>query len=176
MSLLSFRKYAKHRGVSPEAVSRAVKSGRITTKLVDGKRLIDPALADSEWAGSTDPSKVRQNKTKSDDESSDAGFRPGGGAPSYAQANAIYKTYAAKLAKLDFDEKSGRLIDAEKANEKGFVIARRVRDALYNIPDRISHELSSYGGDPAKIHEAITRELDLALEGLFFEFTKNGSA
>jgi len=175
MALLSMRQYAAHRGVSPEAVSKAVKRGRISTQVVNGKRLIDPRIADSEWARTKDESKVRGYGSETQTDLVDQVPR-GSSGPSYAQANAIYKTYAAKLAKLDFDEKSGKLIDGAKANEIGFAIARRVRDSLYNIPDRISYELSSYGGDPARIHERLTKELDLALEGLVFEFTKNGKA
>jgi hypothetical protein len=55
--LLTYSAYAKRRGVSVEAVSKAVETGRIST--VPGKskigRLIDPAVADREWAENTDP-------------------------------------------------------------------------------------------------------------------------
>lgn len=45
---LSITGYAKHRGISQPAVSKAIKVGKITL-LTDGT--IDPELADKQWAG-----------------------------------------------------------------------------------------------------------------------------
>ncbi len=51
---MTFRGYAKQRGASPEAVSKAVRSQRISTiRTPDGRRLIDPEVADREWAANT---------------------------------------------------------------------------------------------------------------------------
>jgi hypothetical protein len=61
---ISLRAYAKHRaaaglpGCSPEAVSKAVKSGRLRASvvLVDGEpKIADPELADREWAERSAP-------------------------------------------------------------------------------------------------------------------------
>ena len=61
---ISLRAYAKHRaaaglpGCSPEAVSKAVKSGRLrdSVVLVDGEpKIADPELADREWAERSAP-------------------------------------------------------------------------------------------------------------------------
>ncbi len=49
--LLSRRAYAKRRGCSHVAVLKAIREGRIST--VDG--MIDPDLADREWAANTLP-------------------------------------------------------------------------------------------------------------------------
>lgn len=58
ITLLSFRGYALHRGVSPEAVSQAVKSGRIdTVQDPDGRRWIHPAIADAQWDARSDSAK-----------------------------------------------------------------------------------------------------------------------
>lgn len=53
---MSRRQYAAHRGVSHTAVSKAIRTGRISV-LEDGT--IDPEQADREWASQTDPSKQR---------------------------------------------------------------------------------------------------------------------
>lgn len=47
---LSYRKYAEHRGCSEGAVRKAVNTGRIS---VLAKGVIDPAIADVEWAKNT---------------------------------------------------------------------------------------------------------------------------
>ena len=183
MTLLSFRQYAKHRGVSAEAVSKAVQKGRITTVTTeDGKRLIDPARADAEWAANTQSTK-RQIPTKAERE--DGKTRPEHYAeanegdqsprgPSYAQSRAIREAYAARLAKLEFEEKSGRLISVDRVKVEAFKTARTVRDSILNIPDRIAAELASYGNDPAKIHERLTQELVLALEELVNAAKRSG--
>lgn len=49
VNLLSQKEYAKHLGVSPAAVCKAVKEGRIS--LIDGK--IDPVVADIQWKHNT---------------------------------------------------------------------------------------------------------------------------
>lgn len=59
---LSLRQYAARRGVSPMAVSRAIKTGRLTASVgrdADGTpRINDPELADREWDQRTDLSKA----------------------------------------------------------------------------------------------------------------------
>lgn len=53
---MSLRAYARHRGVSHQAVSKAIQTGRITP-LPDGT--IDAEKADEEWAARTDPALQR---------------------------------------------------------------------------------------------------------------------
>lgn len=48
------REYAKRRGVSQAAVSRAVKAGRLKASVAPGGGILDPVLADREWDASTD--------------------------------------------------------------------------------------------------------------------------
>lgn len=58
MQLLNFSQYAKHRGVSVEAVSKAVRTGRVTVVATpDGQRFINPETADAEWDRNSDASK-----------------------------------------------------------------------------------------------------------------------
>lgn len=171
MTLISFRQYAKHRGVSPEAVSKAVESGRISTVNQDGKRLIDPARADEEWAANTQstkrhvPTKAEKAEGKTKPDVQEEPGKPLG-APSYAQSRAIREAYAARLEKLEYEEKIGKLISIDTVKVEAFKTARTVRDGVLGIPDRISNELAGYGDDPAKIHERLTEELVIALEEL----------
>lgn len=53
--------YARHRGVSRTAVSKAVRVGRLTSSIVRtdaGGYLIDKAAADAEWLRATDPTRL----------------------------------------------------------------------------------------------------------------------
>src|SRR3954470_4357597 len=59
--VLSVRAYARHRGSSHQAVLRAIARGRLSAALttVDGvTKIADVALADQEWAATTDLSKA----------------------------------------------------------------------------------------------------------------------
>jgi hypothetical protein len=63
---LSFAEYAKQRGCSRNAVSKAVKAGRLrdAVQRVDGvPRIIDVELADREWAANTDPTRQLSTTT-----------------------------------------------------------------------------------------------------------------
>src|ERR1051326_4445023 len=56
------RQYAKLRGVTQAAVSVAVRQGRITCDRDErGYALIDPEVADKQWAENTDHSKFRNS-------------------------------------------------------------------------------------------------------------------
>ena len=66
MNRIGIRAYARHRGVSPTAVSKAIKEGRLK-RSVDhdhprGWPQIDIAMADQEWDANSDPRAQRDNE------------------------------------------------------------------------------------------------------------------
>lgn len=65
IELLSFSAYARRRGCDEKAVRKAVAQERITAIERDGKRFIDPAVADIQWAQNTRP-RVRPNAPRAD--------------------------------------------------------------------------------------------------------------
>lgn len=167
----SYRAYARHRGVSPEAVSKAVKTGRITVG-PDGK--IDSVKADREWPENTNPAKafssiINKQKHQGHDElpttpGADAAT-PAPGVPSYLQSRAIREAYEARLAKLEFEIKTGRLVNADEVKVMAFNVARITRDRMMNIPDRIAPILAAMS-DTHEIHELLSAEIRLACEEL----------
>lgn len=160
MTLLSMRAYAKHRGVSVEAVSKAVKRGRIST--IDGpkgERKIDPAVADREWEENSDQSKSREEPVDSPQPTSKKGI------PSYQESRAIREAYQARLAKIEYEERSGRLVDGSKVNQDAFKAARSVRNSLLSLPDRISAELAAER-DQFKVRKRLDEEIRQSLQML----------
>lgn len=167
--LMSFPKYAKHRGVSTEAVSRAVESGRISTVTdAKGRRKIDPKKADIEWEQNTrkkikaeevDIERALELPDVPESELSD------GPPPPLAESRARREAYAAKLSRLEYEEKSGKLVEVEKVKVEAYKIARIVRDAILSVPDRIDSELSVMS-DRAQINRVLKTELMKALEDL----------
>ena len=54
------------------------------------------------------------------------------------EARAIRETYAAKLLELEFQVKSGKLVDAEAVRNSVFKLSREFRDALQNWPAQVA--------------------------------------
>ena len=84
---------------------------------------------------------------------------------SFAEAQAEKECYKAKLAKLEYEEKIGRLVDRESVEREAFHVARVVRDAMMSIPDRLAG-LVTAEGDQVKNHAVLTQEILAALKGL----------
>jgi len=165
MTLLSMHQYAKHRGVTVQAVSKAVKNQRITcARNEKGHALIDPAVADRQWAENSEG--VRPNYGLPSGDPPPQAEGPKG--PSVYQSAAILKAYQARLAKLEFDEKSAKLHDVEQCKRDSFKVARSVRDALMGIPDRLSAEMAGET-DQFKIRQRLETEIRQALETLAVE-------
>ena len=172
MALMNQSEYARHRGVSHTAVQKAIKSGRISSA-IKGKK-IDQELADRLWVENTDQAKPlnsitgnpkhrrEPNTPKGPIGAASAGGEGGGesvgNGPSYVQARAISAAYDAKLKKLDFETKAGKLIELSAAEVIVFNQARRARDMLFSIPDRISAILAAED-DPRKVYDILTTEL-----------------
>ena len=153
MPLVSIRGYAKHRGVSHTAVEKAVKQGRIRT--VDGK--IDVEQADRDWNRNSSP----VNKPETAPRAA-AAPEPLVAGPSFAQSRAVREAYEARLAKLTWEERIKKLINADEVRVSAYNFSRMIRDRLLNVPDRV------VGAALAEIRAALTAAgVDLALiEGL----------
>lgn len=166
------REYARLRNVAPEAVNKAIKSGRLNASITRDKRgwpRIDPEIADQEWGEFTHPTHGGDRRKKPDQEDEQVIPRAGNAAQTFAQSRAVKEAYLARLAKLEFEEKSGRLVNADGMKNEAFKLARIVRDAILNIPDRISAELAAET-EPFKVHTRLTEELRVALEALAAEY------
>jgi hypothetical protein len=171
--MMTQAEYARHRGISRQAVSKAIRSGRIVLTQ-DG--MIDPAAADASWRRNTDPSKpsnsvagnprgavprARRSVTQAHSVAT-SGLSPG---PDYHVSRAVRETYLAKLVRLEFEVKTGKLIDAEESRHAAFQDNRRVRDLLLAIPDRTAAQLAACP-DPAECHRLLAAEIRRACEEL----------
>jgi hypothetical protein len=98
------------------------------------------------------------------------GVAPGeGGAPrlvsSYAASRAAREAYLARLAKLDFEERSGKLVDADQVRTQVYALGRRLRDAFLGLPDRVAPLLVGQS-DQAVVHRLLTQEIMVCLAEL----------
>lgn len=167
--------YAKHRGVSAALITKAVKIGRIKPWGYKGKRAVfDFDQCDADWDKNRDPSNRGYDTAKvievtevigPNDRSVDgqtAGDEP---EMSFNQARTLRERYQAQLARLEYEEKSGKLVDSETIRRQYFKQARNARDNLLNIPDRLAPMLAGR----TELHEIrmlILEELHKVCEGL----------
>lgn len=193
MPLMSYRKYAEHRGCSLRAVQKAIgdldakghRDGRIAAALVaiEGSPhpKIDSEKADALWLLNTDETK-RSLLFAPNDESSGGPVPPSPDddfeIPSDPESDAAKKSYhlsrasRAKIdtenAQLDLDIRKGKLIDLDEAKQLGFTTLRMLRDALRNTGPRIAAQLAAMT-DPFEVEQLINAEIDAVLASMTAE-------
>ena len=162
--------YAKHRRVSPAGVFDAIERGRLSLSLEkkdSGRYLVDVDLADAEWLANTDSmtgSLAHAKNRQQADERPEITVEPGEQI-TYAEARAQHERFKARLAELELDTREGKLVNADDAKQVAFKVARQVRDALLNLPDRVAGELAAETNQ-FKVHQRLTKEIRRALEEL----------
>lgn len=95
--------------------------------------------------------------------------------PVFARSQARKELFRAKMAELDYQERLGKLIDKEKAEEEYYRIGRLVRDALLNIPSRLAGIVAAET-DQRKVHDLLEKEIRQALEALVHGNTGGAAA
>lgn len=120
---LSMRQYAIHRGVSVQAVSKAVKEGRI--KLGRDKK-IDVAKADKEWAANTN--------TRAGSDPAVAGLE----IPTYAESRAAREAYAALREKQLFELEAKTLVPRDQVTKILQAIIATARAKLLAMPNSLA--------------------------------------
>jgi len=162
MPVLSLRAYAKHRGVSLAAVQKAIRSGRIATTPTG---MIDSDRADAEWTAKTRPGQRRAKQAPAVAREPERAEAPIGGGLDYFRARAVRENYLARLAKIEFEEKTAKLISRDEVQVAAFTKGRTARDNLLNIPDRLAAQLAAES-DADKVHQILTGEIRKALDEL----------
>lgn len=180
---LSIREFARRDNCSDTLVRRAIKQNRIKA-LEDGS--IDPSLVGSAWreanAKGANTANTGANTVRTggsgvcseptadllpagdpvDDESlADAAVRllaDGGATLDYAEALRVKENYLALLRRLEYEQKSGALVELTVAQGVLFEAFRGQRDAWLNLPAKIGPLLAAeLGIDEAdRVIEALT--------------------
>lgn len=163
--LITQAEYARRRGCSREAVSKAIESGRIST--VGDDKLIDPAVADIQWAQNTRSRADSKGDEASPGADRESGRGPGGqgrvGDERYFDARSRREKADADAAEMKTAELRGSLVRREDVDRAFYEIARELRDGLMACARRVASEVASL--DTAEACEAvIAREHQLMLE------------
>jgi len=179
--LIAVREAARRLGVSDTAVHKAIKAGRVSIASRHPKNdrplMAWPKVRD-EWMSNTDagrrthvgsqgserrkgytddaPPEVRLSTT-SDEAENEASVA--GAAPSLATSRAVREVYQARLAKLEYEQKVGKLIEADQVKARAFRMARSARDALLTMPDRLAPILAS-STDVQEVHRLLIEDIE----------------
>ena len=131
----TLRAYARHRAVNPSQVSRAVRSGRLSNSVTWTNRrpwINDVALADREWAAATDLTKAPASVL---DRDRNQGADDGSGHVSDYVARE--KFWRSKNAQLEYERKTGMLINAQSVEELWADKVTLCRTQLLALPRKL---------------------------------------
>jgi phage terminase Nu1 subunit (DNA packaging protein) len=140
--------------VSEARVSQVKKTGRLDGTFEKRGRSIvfNQEAAIAAWNGEISVSPTRKDSSALE-------------IPSFNESRAKSEHFRAELARLDLEVKEDQLVEVSRVKREAFSAARAVRDALGNIPDRVSNQMAAES-DPVIIHQTLTEEIRKALETL----------
>lgn len=178
MTLVTKSAYARARGVSPAAVTTAIKSGRIRAAVVTqrGKELLDFDMAEELWERNTQqqPQPANTRKVKPapplvapTDQQLQALIQglPEDQIPDLNDSRARREHYLAEKARLDALQGRAELLPAEQVKAEAFALARAVRDGMLGIADRLAPVLAATM-DARQVHQLLSDEVRVALRSL----------
>ena len=150
--LVSQAEYARHRRVSRQYISRLAKAGVLVMR--GGK--VDVAASDAVLDDR--PEKVSEAATSGPVEA-------GAQTTTYAQAKLADMLFRARLRKLEYETKSGKLIPTDEVKVVWFKQARQIRDKLLAVPAKLAPQLAALG-EARAVRELLDAEIEGILRGL----------
>lgn len=174
---LTISQYARHRGCDEKAVRKAIAEGRITAIEVDGKRRIDAAVADIQWAQNT---RARADSGRRGSGQAGAGRGPKGGRDDDERGGddgddrEDYNTHRTRRervelerAELELAKLKKTVLDREPALQAIFTRFRELRDAGLVLGRRIAPVVA-----PLSDEREIRVQIDRAVSEVFDTFAR----
>jgi len=152
--------YSRHRRVNRSHITRLAQKGILVMrgKLVDvaaSDAVLDDRPVDIAPPQATLPPQFRPAPDS-------LGGQSGA---SFAQARTVEMVFRAKLRKLEYEVRQGKVIEAEVIRKSMTDAGRTLRDGLLGLPDRLATVLAAES-DAKKIHVTLKTELSRELEAL----------
>jgi phage terminase Nu1 subunit (DNA packaging protein) len=137
--------YAAHRKVSRQYIGRLAKAGALVMR---GLR-IDVAASDAVF----------------DDKDIPIAIGPDGEPTNLTEARFLRELYGARLRRLEFEEKAGKLIPAEAVTRAWTSAAGVIKNRMLAIPSRTAGQLAALT-DPKAVREALGEAIEKVLKSL----------
>jgi hypothetical protein len=142
--LMTQAEYARHRNKSPQYIGKLYKAG----VLVMRGRLVDAVASDAVL----DDKPVERSVPDSQ--------QP---ATSYAQAKLADMVFRAKLRRLEFETRQGKLIEAAIVKERWAAILVMLKERILAVPDKLAPEVTALT-DERQVREVLKREMNSLLK------------
>jgi len=164
--LMTQTEYAEYRGWNQSYISRLIQKGKIPKSAMVGKK-IDSEKADKALDKNIDPAN-RKKKTNIEIPAEEkqkivqkAGIEP----IDYHTARTLNEKYKAALNKLEYEQKSGKLVDRDDVEKRSYNSERQIRDQVSSIPDRCA-ALVAAESDSFNCKQILLKEINYILENL----------
>jgi hypothetical protein len=166
---MNLLQYAEDRKVEYSQLSKWAGQGRFNTDALrkEGRRWVvaDPQELDRQVAAAKSPDRGGRGGAPAIDQALQQQQNQVASIPSFAQSRAIREAYAARLTRLEYDQRSAKLVDKAELKLRLARLHMSVRDSLRTIPDRVAPIVAAES-DQSKIHSMLLKEIGQALEGL----------
>jgi len=143
--LMTQAEYARHRNKSPQYIGKLYKAGILVMR----GRLVDVAASDAVL----------------DDKPSERTTVDGQPPASYAQARLADMVFRAKLRRLEFDTRQGKLVEAAVVKERWAAILVVIKERILAVPDKLAPELTALT-DERQVRDNLKREMHAILKAI----------
>jgi hypothetical protein len=177
--------YARYRGLSQPRLSAMVKAGQLEGAFLvepSGRYKIDVAKADEIIEGARDPRhderlsrqknlftgqpEVKRKRRQPNSRLGPYTLRGGAGKPkTYAEANALEKSYKAELARLEYERKLGALVAKDEVDRQAQEVGKMIRAHLEAIPNKLAPVVAGLSS-PVEVAEVLKAEINQLLKDL----------
>ncbi len=157
--LMTQAEYARYRKVHRSYINRLAKRGILVLR---GK-LVDVAASDAVLDDR--PVDVEPGPSVNSGQQRPPGEAVSAAPSSFAQARTAEMIYKAKLRKLEFETKSGKLVATDEVKAQWFRLVRDIRDKLLAVPAKLAPQLAALT-DVRQVRELLDVEVEAILKGL----------
>lgn len=160
MSVLSKSDFARKIDRSHQYVSSLIKKGLIVLTKQDGREMVEVEASLAKIAAYADPANnpaatmpradgrtktsvgmaIRQNGTPVAEPDPMSG--QSSTTAQYQKSRAVKESYAARLRKVEFEEKMGMIVHKEGIEKASFGVARILREKLKAVPNRLAPKVT----------------------------------
>lgn len=177
--LLSLRGYARHRDVNLSAVQKAIATNRISTVTDSrGKKKIDPAVADIQWAQNTNPLQQERGSLK-DFERTQADLAGASGltlagekstvpTSALSEEKAETENIRRQLLEIQLAQKRGELVRADDISRALANKLKAAQEHLNTMADRLAPLLAAET-DVSKVDAMLRAEIRRAMTQIALE-------
>jgi len=159
--LISKSEAATVLGVSPAAVTHAIKKGRIVPVQRDGKEWIDGETLREQWGNAR--SRMRNVNSRVPKPEAKTVVRAAEDLPDYNESRARTEWLKAELMELERAEKEGELVRADEVSKAWGDLIAITRTKMMAVPSKAKQRIPEIPADAFVALEEIVRE---ALEDL----------